>query len=263
MQFCCCATLDKAKAVAAAGFDRIALPGSYVAACGDREIERICATLAETGLTCWSLNAFCPAEIKLVGEGYDGSALARYTQRLARNAKRIGVQAVGIGAPNSRELPAGFDRDLAMRQWETSLRILSDVLGCENLEALAEPLCTLECNWMNTTEEVCAVLDRLRLPNVGMVFDMYHAFVEKDGVEAVRRAMRYVREVHIAQFVNGEKHYLREDHAADCAGYFRLLREVNYSGEIAVEATYDALEEALPRSNMLLRRWAAEGADRP
>ena len=56
----------------------------------------------------------------------------------------------------------------------------------------------------------------------------------------LRRALLYVREVHIAQFVDGEKHYLRADHAADCAAYFRQLREARYSGEIAVEATYDA-----------------------
>ena len=72
----------------------------------------------------------------------------------------------------------------------------------------------------------------------------------------------YVREVHIAQFVDGEKHYLRADHAADCAAYFRQLREARYSGEIAVEATYDDLSEALPRSNALLRQWAADGAKR-
>ena len=156
MQFCCCASLDHAQAVADAGFDRIALAGSYVAACGDAELDRIQKTLDETGLVCRSLNAFCPAEIKLVGEGYDSFALARYARRLAQNAKRIGVQAVGIGSPNSRKLPEGFDRKRAMRQWETTLQILSDALGAEGLWALAEPLCTLECNWMNTTDEVRA-----------------------------------------------------------------------------------------------------------
>lgn len=260
MQFCCCASLDHAQAVADAGFDRIALAGSYVAACGDAELDRIQKTLDETGLVCRSLNAFCPAEIKLVGEGYDSFALARYARRLAQNAKRIGVQAVGIGSPNSRKLPEGFDRKRAMRQWETSLQILSDALGAEGLWALAEPLCTLECNWMNTTDEVRAVLDRLKLPNVGMVFDMYHAFVMHEDAAPLRRALLYVREVHIAQFVDGEKHYLRADHAADCAAYFRQLREARYSGEIAVEATYDDLSEALPRSNALLRQWAADGA---
>ena len=261
MQFCCCATPDLAKAVATAGFDRIALPGSYVARCDEQALEQAAKAVAEAGLTCRSLNACCPAEVKLVGEGHDPAALEQYARRLAKNAKYLGVEAIGVGSPNSRKLPADYDRKLAMRQWEQTLRILADSFGSEGLLTLAEPLCTLECNWMNTTAEVCEVLDRLQLPGVGMVFDMYHAFVAGDSVADIRRAMPYVHEVHIAQFVDGEKHYLREDHAADCADYFRLLRETGYNGEIAVEATYDALDEALPRSNRLLRLWAAGAAD--
>lgn len=257
MYFCCCAPLERAREVAAAGFDRIALPGSFVAACDEAQTEQINIILQENGLTCRSLNAFCPASIKLVGPGYDPSALSEYARKLARNAKAIGVEGVGIGSPNSRRLQDDYDRTVAMQQWETTLKILSDELGAEGLNVLAEPLCTLECEWMNTVDEVCEVLDRLRLQNVGMVFDMYHAFVAKDSVASIRRAFPYVQEVHIAQFVDGEKHYLREDRAADCADYFKLLREMNYSGEIAVEATYDNLSVALPRSNILLRKWAA------
>ena len=125
MQFCCCASLDHAQAVADAGFDRIALAAPMSPPAATPSLTAFKKTPDETGLVCRSLNAFCPAEIKLVGEGYDSFALARYARRLAQNAKRIGVQAVGIGSPNSRKLPEGFDRKRAMRQWETTLQILS------------------------------------------------------------------------------------------------------------------------------------------
>lgn len=257
MQLCCCASFENLPLVTSAGYDRIALPGTFLAACGEETFAEICAAAAEGRLVCRSLNAFCPADIKLVGEGYAPRQLGSYSRALAARAARIGVEAVGIGSPNSRQLPADFDRGCAMRQWQASLRIISEEFGGYGISVLAEPLCTLECNWMNTTDEVRETVELLAIPNLGMVFDMYHAFVMGEDDAPLRRAMPYVREVHIAQFINGEKHYLHPDHSADCAPYFSALRELGYDGEIAVEAAHGSLPSALPRSLKLLRAWAS------
>lgn len=259
MHYCCCAPFERFALVKASGYERIALPGSFLADCDEAAFARICAAVETQGLVCRSLNAFCPPEIKLVGPEHNPTLLAQYAHRLAARAARIGVEYVGVGSPNSRILPDGFDRGIAAEQWETTLRILCDAFGERKLSVLAEPLCTLECNWMNSTDEVREVVERLALPNLGMVFDMYHAFAASENTEPLRRALPYVKVVHIAQLVDGKKHYLRADHAADCADYFRVLREAGYDGEIAVEATYDPVEEALPRSATLLRAWSGEG----
>ncbi len=258
MQYCCCASFERFPLVKAAGYDRIAFPAAALAALREEAFAEICAAVDAGSLVCRSLNAFCPAEIKLVGPAYDPYILGRYAHQLAARAARIGVEYIGIGSPNSRILPPDFDRKIAMEQWESALRIIADALDHVGIGALAEPLCTLECNWMNTTDEVREVVQRLSLPNLGMVFDMYHAFVMQEDAAPLLRALPYVRLVHIAQFVDGEKHYLRPEHEADCATYFKVLREAGYCGEIAVEATYDAIEEAYPRSLSLLRAWSGE-----
>lgn len=257
MQFCCCASFEDLPLVTSAGYDRIALSGTFLAVCGEDTFAQLCAAAADGSLVCRSLNAFCPADVKLVGEGYAPRRLGRYSRALAARASRIGVEAVGIGSPNSRKLPSEFDRGCAMRQWQASLRIICEEFGSCGISVLAEPLCTLECNWMNTTDEVREVVEQLSLPNLGMVFDMYHAFVMGEYDIPLRRAMPYVGEVHIAQFIHGEKHYLHPDHSADCAPYFAALRDLGYDGEIAVEAVHGSLPSALPRSLKLLRAWAS------
>lgn len=258
IHYCCCASAENAALVAAAGFDRIALQGFYIASCTQEELKRLRKELDGLGLQCRSLNAFCPAEIKLVGEGYDPARLAEYAAQLAQKAKLLGVEAIGIGSPNSRVLPEGFDRATAMRQWVDALRVIAEAFRPYGIAPLAEPLCTLECNWMNTASEVAASVEQAQVPELGMVYDMYHAFAMGEDADALRRVLPLVRLVHIAHLIDGQKHYLHESHIADCAPYFAVLREAGYEGEIAVEATYDALDEALPRSYQLLRR-CAEG----
>lgn len=261
MKYCCCATPDHYALVARAGFSRIALPGSFVAACDEAVFRATVCQLSQEEPVCRSLNAFCPPQIALVGPAFDRELLREYAKKLAARASVLGVRAVGVGSPNSRRLPDGFDRAEAMAQWETALSLLSEIFAPYRIDVLAEPLCTLECNWMNTTDEVLEVVRRLDLPNLGMVFDMYHAFVMGETDEPLRRAMPYVRLAHIAHYVDGEKHYLRTDHMGDCLPYFKALKAAGFDGEIAVEATYDALSTALPQSLEILRRCEQAAAE--
>lgn len=255
MKYCCCAAPENYQLVKEAGYERITFQASYVAGCDAEAFDRLCALMEQDGPKCRSLNAFCPAEIKLVGEGYDPQRLREYTTLLAQRASRLGVEAIGIGSPNSRKIPEGYDCALAMAQWEQSLTTIAQTLEPYGILALAEPLCTLECNWMNTTEEVLACVKKLDMPNLGMVFDMYHAFAMGEDEKPMEKAMPYVRLVHIAQLLDGQKHYLRQDHTQDCAPYFAMLKKWGYNGELAVEATFDPLEEALPRSLTILRQY--------
>lgn len=254
--YCCCAAPEHAALVASAGFDRIALQGTFVAGAEEPRLKELLRELDGLGLQCRSLNAFCPADIKLVGAEFDARRLAAYAARLAEKASLLGVEMVGVGSPNSRILPENFDRTTAMAQWLEALQVIAEAFRPFGIDVLAEPLCTLECNWMNTADEVAASLTKVE--GVGMVYDMYHAFAMGEDAETLRRVLPLVRLVHIAHLVDGKKHYLREAHLADCAPYFEVLRAAGYDGEIAVEATYDPLAEALPRSNLLLRR-CAEG----
>lgn len=259
MEYSCCTSFENLDLVEQAGYDAIALPGWFVAGCDGDTFAKVCARLQASPLQCHSLNAFCPERIRLVGDGHDAQALREYTCVLAERAEKLGVRCVGIGSPNSRKLPEGYDAGRAMEQWETSLRVIAGVLAPYGIQALAEPLCTRECNWMNTTQQVLPVVRRLQLENLGMVFDIYHAFAMGEDDTALREAMPYVRLVHIAQSIDGQKHYLREGHDEDYRPYFRALRDGGYDGEFAVEATYDPLDEALPRSLAIMKGYLANG----
>lgn len=253
MYYSCCASMDNLDLVVRSGYDRIALQGSQVAQWEEETFTEACRRIEESGICCRSLNAFCPAEVKLVGEGWDGEKLAAYSRRLADRAARLHVTEVGLGSPNSRRLAPDFDRALAMKQWEASLTIIGDIFGEKNIRVMVEPLCTLECEWMNTTDEVLAVLKRLNHPNLGITFDIYHSFAMGEDEEPLRRALPYVGLLHISQYIQGKKHYLRKERMDDYGKYFRVLLEGGYDGEFAIEATYDELETALPRTLEIMK----------
>lgn len=254
MQFGCCTTMEYYDELARLGFDCIELPGKVVAAMDAAAFEAVAARVAAGPLPCCGLNAYCPPEIVIAGPGWDLRAARDYAERLLPRARQLGARSVGIGAPASRILPEGFDRALARRQLVEFLRATAEVADRCGLTLLLEAVCTRECNFVNTTPEALEILQELALPNLFLVYDIYHAAVMGEDPALLDAAFPLLRHVHICRDAQGERTYLKAQRPQPYRRYVDRLLALGYDGAISLEAFCGDVPAGAARSLEILRQ---------
>lgn len=260
MEYGCCTTIDNYDLLVQTGYDRIILPAAELAAMETPAYERLRGKLSKGPVKCLALNSFCTPKLILCGNSYSNEAVEAYTRVLADRAAGIGVRYIGVGAPKSRSIPPDFPQSTAMSQLKHSLTGICRVCADYDIEVLLEAVCDLECNFITTTEEAVGVVEELGLPNLQLVFDTYHAFMMGEDDAPLRRAMKYVRLVHVAQNIDGRRHYLRRANMDEYAVYFNALLEGGYDGEVSVEAFNDEPETQLQETLDIMKTLCSAGA---
>ena len=109
-----------------------------------------------------------------------------------------------------------------------------------NVTLAVEFLNRFECYFLNTMADVVDHVKRVNHPNVGVLFDTFHANIEeKDPVGCISGNVDVIKHVHISENdrgVPGTGHI-------DWPGTFKALRSGGYDGWLVVEAFGRALPD--------------------
>jgi D-psicose/D-tagatose/L-ribulose 3-epimerase len=101
-----------------------------------------------------------------------------------------------------------------------------------------EPLNRFECYMLNTLADGAALTDRIGHPNVGVLFDTFHANIEeKDPVGVIRKYGRVIKHFHCSA---NDRGIPGQDHI-DWQGTFKALHDIGYDGWLVIEAFGRAL----------------------
>lgn len=101
-----------------------------------------------------------------------------------------------------------------------------------------EPLNRFEAHLVNTVAAGADLVNRVHKPNVGLLYDTFHANIEeKDPIGALLRHKAAIKHFHASANDRGTP---GQDHI-DWKGTFAALHEIKYDGWIVVEAFGDAL----------------------
>ena len=104
--------------------------------------------------------------------------------------------------------------------------------GCGVTVAL-EPLNRFETYFLNTAEDAAALAEAIGHPNVGILFDTFHANVEeKDVAAGFRTVGRHLRHAHASENDRGTP---GTGHV-DWRGVFAALRALDYDGWFTIES---------------------------
>ena len=117
MQFGCCASIDKAAAVHAAGFDYI--EAAVKALLPDENDDAFAPILAQhqaSPVPVQAFNLFLPGDLKIVGDSIDETRLKQYVKRAAARVRQIGATTAVVGSGGSRRIPDDFPREKAIEQ---------------------------------------------------------------------------------------------------------------------------------------------------
>jgi len=124
----------------------------------------------------------------------------------------------------------------------------ADFAAKANVTLAVEYLNRFECYFLNTMADAAAYVKRVNHPNVGVLFDTFHANIEeKDPVGCIGKYIDVVKHVHISENDRGTP---GKGHI-DWPGTFKALRSGGYDDWLVIEA----FGRALPDLTAATRVW--------
>ena len=239
IRFGACVGTDIAKisALKQAGFDYAEASLSAVAAMSDGEFGAFASHAAAAGLSVEATNGFFPTDLRLVGENVDCAAITAYTEHALSRAAWLGVRVAVLGSGKSRAIPEGFDRNTAERQFVHVLRLCGEIAEKYGIIIAIEPLRTAECNFINTVADGLEICSCIGHPNVRVLADFYHVYMNGEPLDAVANSNGMLAHVHIAR-ANPDRLYPHcEADLPACSLWAQALRDCGYSGRISLEGS--------------------------
>ena len=141
--------------------------------------------------------------------------------------------------------PVGYlpGRRRTADEWQWAVECyqsLGPVLERYSVTVAIEPLNRFETYFLNTAADAVALCDQVNHPNVGILFDTFHANIEEKNIgKAYRAVARHLKHVHTCENdrgIPGSGHVEWND-------VFRALRDIRYDGWLTIESFGFALGE--------------------
>jgi len=116
----------------------------------------------------------------------------------------------------------------------------ADVAAAGKVALAVEFLNRFECYFINTMADAAAYVKRVNHPNVGVLYDTFHANIEEqDPVGAIKKHIGVINHVHISENDRGTP---GKGHI-DWVGTFKALRSGGYDKWLVIEAFGRALPD--------------------
>jgi sugar phosphate isomerase/epimerase len=195
------------------------------------------------GLEITACNSFLPGDLKCVGPGANHGEILQYAETAFRRAKSAGVKIIVFGSGTSRNIPDGYSREEAYRQFVSLLKRMEPLAEKYHVVIALEPLRRAETNFINTVREGMNIVREIHHPNIRLLADFYHMMQEGEGTGAILNAGSYIHHCHIAE---QEKRAPPGVHGDDFRPYFRELKKAGYRGGISIECSWENMAEQLP-----------------
>jgi D-psicose/D-tagatose/L-ribulose 3-epimerase len=112
-------------------------------------------------------------------------------------------------------------------------RSLGDTLQAHGITIAVEPLNRFETYFLNTADDAVKLAGAINHPNVGVLFDTFHANIEeKDVAAGLRTVAPHLKHLHACENDRG----IPGSGHTDWAGVFRAIRDLRYDGWVTIES---------------------------
>src|SRR5208282_5891731 len=124
--------------------------------------------------------------------------------------------------------PVGYlpGRRRTADEWKWAVegfQALGDTLAAHRMTLAIEPLNRFETYFLNTAADAALLCDQVGHPNIGILFDTFHANIEEKGIGAGIRAVgKHLRHMHTCENDRG----IPGSGHVEWAGVFEALRDV-------------------------------------
>jgi D-psicose/D-tagatose/L-ribulose 3-epimerase len=230
--------LDLLPEIKAGGFDGIEMPIFRPA---EFPIQAIRKGLEANGLECTVCSVMLDG-FNLISE----DALVRrntqgFLRDLVKTASEVGARIVA-GPFYS---PVGYlpGRRRTADEWNWAVegyQAVTDTLIEFDVTLAIEPLNRFETYFLNTARDAAALCDQVNHPNVGILFDTFHANIEEKDIAAGYRTVgRHLKHVHTCENDRG----IPGSGHVEWDSVFEALHDLHYDGWLTIESFGFALGE--------------------
>jgi sugar phosphate isomerase/epimerase len=238
-----CGGTDKAPMIKRLGFDYIEENMSKILELSDAEFADKVREYEALGLPVYSFNVFFDKEIELYSDEFF-SGLEDYGRKAFSRAKALGGSICVVGSGKARSIPEGVTRESAEARFVEILSLLGGIAEDYSIKLAIETLNRSETNFITTVCEAAELARRVGRKNVGSIVDFYHFSMENESDESLLSCGDVIMHAHFA-VPKSRKAVPDAEDIPTLAHWAELLREINYSGAISIEARYDDFESEL------------------
>jgi D-psicose/D-tagatose/L-ribulose 3-epimerase len=213
------------------GFDGVEVPLFRPAEFPAGQIRR---DMEANGLACNVCSVLVP-EFSLIEED---ASVRRQTQQHLRNSILAASEAGASIIAGPLYCPVGYlpGRRRTADEWNWAVegyRSVADVLAQCNVTLAIEPLNRFETFFLNTAADAAALCDQVGDPNIGILFDTFHANIEeKDIAQGYRTVGKHLKHVHTCENDRG----IPGSGHVEWTAVFQALKDLNYDGWLTIES---------------------------
>jgi D-psicose/D-tagatose/L-ribulose 3-epimerase len=222
----------------AGGFDGVEVPLFRPSEFATADIAK---GLAENGLEC-TICSVLTGGLSMISEDATIRRQTRvHMEECVKTAAEVGAK-IMAGPLYS---PVGYltGRRRTEDEWKWAVdcyQSLGPVLKQYGVTIAIEPLNRFETYFLNTAEDAAALCDQIGHPNVGVLFDTFHANIEeKDIAQGYRTVGRHLKHVHTCENDRG----IPGTGHVEWKSVFQALRDLKYDGWLTIESFGFALGE--------------------
>jgi D-psicose/D-tagatose/L-ribulose 3-epimerase len=222
----------------AGGFDGVEVPLFRPSEFATADIAK---GLAENGLEC-TICSVLTGGLSMISEDATIRRQTRvHMEECVKTAAEVGAK-IMAGPLYS---PVGYltGRRRTEDEWKWAVdcyQSLGPVLKQYGVTIAIEPLNRFETYFLNTAEDAAALCDQIGHPNVGVLFDTFHANIEeKDIAQGYRTVGRHLKHVHTCENDRG----IPGTGHVEWKSVFQALHDLKYDGWLTIESFGFALGE--------------------
>lgn len=221
-----------------AGFDGVELPLFRPAEFAASKIRQ--ATDAH-GLECTACTVLVDG-LSLISENTD---IRRRTRLHLEDVAKTTADAGATMVAGPLYSPVGYlpGRRRTSDEWQWAVegfQSVGDTLAAHNVIFAIEPLNRFETYFLNTAADAALLAQQIGHPNIGILFDTFHANIEEKNIAAGYRTIGpHLKHVHTCENdrgIPGSGHVEWDE-------VFNALRELNYDGWLTIESFGFAIKE--------------------
>ncbi len=180
-------------------------------------------------------NIFIPASMKVVGPEVDEQKVLGYVEAVFQRARQAGVHMIIWGSGGSRQIPPGFDREEAKKQFVTIARQIAVLAGHYDIVLALENLNRSEANFINSVKEAAEIAEAVDHKNLRVCADMYHMLREREAPEDIEAAGKFIIYAEVAEREERTPPGVRGD---DFRKYLEALKHIGFKGKIVIECRW-------------------------
>jgi D-psicose/D-tagatose/L-ribulose 3-epimerase len=217
--------------IKAGGFDGVEVSLFRPADFATKDIAK---GLAENGLEC-TICSVLTGGLSMLSEDAGVRRQTRtHMEECVKTAAEVGAKIIA-GPLYS---PVGYlpGRRRTADEWKWAVdcyQSLGPVLTQYGVTIAIEPLNRFETYFLNTAEDAAKFCDEINHPNVGVLFDTFHANIEeKDIAQGYRTVGRHLKHVHTCENDRG----IPGTGHVEWKSVFQALRDLKYDGWLTIES---------------------------